>query len=350
MADPVVKDGRSGGPRLLALAGAALLVVGALVVRGRLDDDGGGGARATGDLVVVCPPDLGDLCETVLGDDYQVEVEDPVVTRDALIEAPSADAVDGDLWLVPRPWPEAVGAQRERDRVPVLTGEPTAPVARSPVLMAVFDDRATALEQGPCGGELAWSCIGDATGRPWDAMGGDAAWGTVKTGLTDPSSSMGLAVLGAATADYVGTLDYATNEITNELMNWLSAFSAYPAGTNAVDAMLTEGAGRYFAVGALEVTARKAAGRPGFRVVVPGDVITADLVVVPIGGNARDADGATDLAAHGDLLDALAEAGWRVEDRDLAPGIDAELDLPRSDNLPSGDVLRPLLSAWQDLG
>ena len=350
MPDPVVSGTRPAGPRVLALIIAVVLVLGAVVLRSRLDgDDADTGTRGPGDLVVVCPPDLGALCQATLGDDYQVRVEDPVATRDGLIEAPTADAVEGDLWLVPAPWAEAVGAQRERDRVPVLTGEPTAPLARSPVLLAVSDERATALEQGPCGGQLTWTCVGDATGRPWDTMGGQAAWGTVKAGLTDPASALGLPVLGAATAGYVGTLDYATNEISGELMSWLGAFAEYPAAPNAVDAMLTEGAGRYFAVGALEVTARKAAGRPGFRVVVPDDVITADLVVVPIGRNAQDGDGAGAVAGHGDLLDALAAAGWRVEGRDLAPGIDPALDLPRDDNLPSGDVLRPLLTSWQDL-
>jgi hypothetical protein len=349
MADPLA-DERPGGPRLAALAIAVVLVLVAVVVRGRLDgDDTGSGGGSNGDLVLVCPTDLGDLCEATLGTRYQVRVEDPVTTRDALIEAPTADAVVGDLWLVPAPWAEAVGAQRERDRVPVATGEATAPLGRSPVLLAVSDERATALENGPCGGQLTWTCLGDATGRPWSTVGGQAAWGTVKAGLSDPTSAMGLPVLGAATAGYVGTFDYATNEITGTLMSWLAAFAAYPAATNAVDVMLTEGAGRYFAVGALEVTARKAAGRPGFRVVVPDDVITADLVVVPIGRNARDRDGADDLAGDDVLLDALASAGWRVEGRDLAPGVDPGIDLPREDNLPSGDVLRPLLSAWQDL-
>jgi hypothetical protein len=78
-------------------------------------------------------------------------------------------------------------------------------------------------------------------------------------------------------------------------------------------------------------------------VVVPEPLATADLVVVPIGTNARDAEGAEELAGNDTLLDALASAGWRVEGRDLAPGIDAGLRLPQSDNLPSGDVLRPLL-------
>lgn len=351
MADPVVSGNRPAGPRLLALAGAVVLVLGAVVVRGRLDsDDGDTSTRGPDDLVVVCPPDLADLCELTLGEDYQIRIEEPVATRDALIEAPTADGIEGDLWLVPATWAEAVSAQRERDRVPVLTGQATSPVARSPVLLAVSDERAAALEQGPCGGMLTWTCLGDATGRPWDTVGGDATWGTVKAGLADPASALGLAVLGAATAGYVGTFDYATNEISGELMSWLDAFAAYPAAPNAVDVMLTEGAGRYFAVGALEVTARKAAGRPGFRVVVPDDVITADLVVVPIGRNAQDRDGADDLAGRATLLDALAEAGWRVEGRDLAAGIDPALTLPRGDNLPSGDVLRPLLSAWQDLG
>ena len=211
MADPVVSGDRpAAGPRLLALGVAVVLVLGAVVLRSRLDgDDGDTGSRGPGDLVVVCPPDLDDLCDATLSDDYEVRVEDPIATRDRLIEAPSADGVEGDLWLIPAPWAEAVGAQRERDRVPVLTGEPTAPLARSPVLLAVSDERATALEEGPCGGPLTWTCVGDATGRPWDTVGGRAEWGTVKAGLTDPASALGLPVLGAATAGYVGTLDYA---------------------------------------------------------------------------------------------------------------------------------------------
>ena len=148
-------------------------------------------------------------------------------------------------------------------------------------------------------------------------------------------------MLGAATAGYVGTLDYATNEITGTVMSWLGAFAAYPAATNAVDVMLTEGAGRYFAVGALEVTARKAADRPGFRVVVPDDVITADLVVVPIGDNAQDADGADDLAADAELLDGLATEGWRVDGRDLAPGIDPTLELPGATTSPAATSSAP---------
>ena len=77
-------SGPGAGPRLLALAGAVVLVLGAVVVRSRLDDgDGGAGSRSAGDLVVVCPPDLGDVCEATLGD-YEVRVEEPVATRDAL--------------------------------------------------------------------------------------------------------------------------------------------------------------------------------------------------------------------------------------------------------------------------
>jgi hypothetical protein len=349
MADPITGNGLSRGPRLLALAGAVALVLGAVAIRGKLDG-GDGGENGQSGLTVVCPPDIGDLCEATLGDSYEVRVEDPLTTRDDLIEAPTPEAVAGELWLVPAPWAEAVGAQRERDRAPVVTGPPTAPVARSPVLLAVSDERATALEQGPCGGKLEWSCVGDATGRQWDAVGGDPNWGAVKAGITDPTSALGLPVLGAAVAGRLGTSGYSSGEVNGQVVTWLSAFADYPTGTDGVDVMLTEGAGRYFAVGALEVTARRAALQPGFRVVVPEPLATADLVVVPIGTNARDAEGAEELAGNDTLLDALASAGWRVEGRDLAPGIDAGLRLPQSDNLPSGDVLRPLLGAWQELG
>jgi hypothetical protein len=79
-------------------------------------------------------------------------------------------------------------------------------------------------------------------------------------------------------------------------------------------------------------------------------VATADLVVVPIGANAGDGGSADDLAGNRGLRDALADAGWRVDSHDLARGVDRDLKLPAKSNLPSGDVLLPLLQSWQQLG
>jgi hypothetical protein len=349
----------AGGRRLLAVAGAVVLVVVALVVRSRLDDGGGtstdggsGGGGGGGDRTLICPPDLAEACQAAVADDdgLRVRTEDPLTTTNALIAATSGPAVKGDLWLVPAPWAEAVAAQRQRDRHTALTGKPTDPIARSPVVLAMWDDRAAALEQGRCHDKIAWKCVGDAAGRPWTESGGEAAWGTAKAGLTDPTTSMGLPVLGAAAGGYLDRAEYSSNDFSGGLLGWLAALATYRADSDGVDVMITRGAGSFFAVGALETTGRAAAGNPRLRVVVPKPVATADLVVVPIGANTGDRGSADDLAGNRGLLDALADAGWRVDGHDLARGVERDLKLPAESNLPSGDVLLPLLQSWQQLG
>ena len=77
--------------------------------------------------------------------------------------------------------------------------------------------------------------------------------------------------------------------------------------------------------------------------------MTADLVAVPLVEEGVDSDAAEDLADDGDLLDALAEAGWRVDGRDPAEGVDTGVELPDQGSLPAGDVLRVLLQRWSQL-
>jgi hypothetical protein len=358
VADPIISGGPGRGDsrrRFLALGGAAVLVLVAVAVRGRIDDGGGsGGEGGGGERTLICASELEDVCQAAAAADadLRVRMQDALDTADALIAATSTDDVEGDLWLVTSPFAEAVAAERDRTRQAPITGDATGPIARSPVMLALFSERADALAAAECAGEIDWVCVGEATGRQWSSVGGEAAWGTVKAGLVDPTSASGLPVLGAATAGYLGTGDYFTNDVSGDVLNWLGAFAGYPADTNAVDAMLTQGPGVYFAVGALEATARKAVDRPGYQAVVPEPLAVADLVVVPIGADGDDggaAGAATDLAGDDALLDALAESGWRVEGRDLAAGIDPDLELPDDDGLPSGDVLLPLLQSWQGL-
>ena len=107
--------------------------------------------------------------------------------------------------------------------------------------------------------------------------------------------------------------------------------------------MVTRGPGAFGAAGALEVTAREAAGRDGFRVLYPAPVTTADLVAVPIGDAGDDAD---ELAGDGALRQALAESGWRVDGEPAAEGVDTSVELPDDDGLPSGGVVQALLDLW----
>jgi Bacterial extracellular solute-binding protein len=331
-----------------ALAAALALIVAAVLVRDALDDEGdsAGGASAGRDTTVVCPTELADACAE-LPDDVTVRVEPASVTADGLIAAQDVDEADADVWLAPAPWAELVVDARERAGAPALVGEPSTVIARSPVVLALWNDRAAALESGACGEPVGWRCLGDVADRPWDTVGGPSAWGRVNVGLTDPETAAGLVVLGGAASGYFDTAEYAANDLDGEFSGWLGALGAQAgaAATDVVNEMLTRGAGQFSAVGALEADALDAADRDGVRVIYPAPVATADLVAIPIG----DAEGAAgDIAGNGDLRRALARAGWRVDGEPPAAGIDRDVELPADDSLPGGGVLGALLARWNE--
>lgn len=342
--------------RVLAIGASIALVGVAFVIRGRGGDDGSGGGGGDGGAeVLVCPPELADACEAAAGGDREVRVEEAQVTADALTDPTTSATFDGDVWLVPRSWVEAVSVPRDLAGQDPVLAEPSGTIARSPVVLVVASGRVAALESGVCGGSIGWRCVGDAADGPWTATGGEENWGTVRAGIGRPSGAGGLTLLGAAVADYLDDPGFASNDFGGPLDNWLLrlAASAVPANSpTAVDDMTTQGPGYLAVLGTLEATALPAFSRDAVQVVVPEPVVTADLVAVSIlgpGDDAADNDAGNELADDGDLREALASAGWRVDGQDLADGLDPDLALPDSPGVPGGDVLRALLQRWSDL-
>lgn len=341
---------------LAAVAGAALLIVAAVVVRGALDEDSSGGGAGAGDISVVCPPELADACGMLEAD---TRVEPVATTAAALSSVEQADALDADVWLAPAAWAGLVTDARDRAGLPALVGEPSAVIARSPVTIVAWSDRAAALEGGACRGPIAWRCLGDVAERPWGpSVGGEGIPGRVEVGLTGPDTAAGLVVLGGAANGYFGGEPYASNDFGGGFSTWLAALGANarsaPASGDVVNDMLTRGRGQYTAVGAIEADARRAADRDDVLVIYPAPVTTADLVAIPLGdpgsdGAANAADAAADLAADGGLRAALADQGWRVAGEPLASGVAAGVELPDGDGLPVGGVLGALAARWNDV-
>jgi hypothetical protein len=336
------------GRRALALGASVGLVALAFAVRGG-GDDGGGGAGGAGDRLV-CATELRDVCEE-LADDYDVTVEDAATTAEHLLGIVGADEAAADVWLAPRPWVEAVEVARRLAGHAAVTGPASDTIARTPVVLVVQENRADALA-GACGGDIAWQCVGDAAGGPWTDAGGQPTWGTVKAGIADPAAGANLVTLGAATADFLDDPGFASNDFDGALDNWLSGLAATAPAADRPDSvgeMITGGAGIIAVLGTVEAQAGPALQSDVVRVVVPEPVVTADLVAVPIVAEGEDGGGADDLAGDGDLLDALATDGWRVDGRDPAEGIDPGVTLPDQGNIPMGDVLWVLLQRWLQL-
>jgi Bacterial extracellular solute-binding protein len=326
-----------------AIVAAVVMVVAAVAIRARIDD-----ARNTdGDARLVCAGELAQAC-TELDDavgGLDVTIESAGVTALRLSELPDSELEDPPLdgWLVPGPWPEMVDILRaERSLRPMFEESPTT-VARSPLVIAVRDERARVLEEGPCAGTVGWRCLGDVAGSPWDDVGGDFP-GEVKVGHTDPTTSAeGLLVLAQATRDFVGRVEYDLSDLeTPEFQSWANRLvgSTPPSAAPFEEMLSAFPTAVYDAAGATEANAgTELAGasrdrRDAFTLLYPDPVATADVVLGLTNSKTRDED-IVDLAAGGRARQELAEDGWRVEGQPLADGLRKQLDLPDGTNLPS---------------
>ena len=288
--------------RVFALLAAVTLVIGAVLVRGVIDDDGGDD-RGSSVVRIVCAAELQAACDalsTTRGVEVRVE---SVATTAGHLNSASADDPGLEIWVAPAPWPEIVDGNRARAGTPALFAE-QVPLARSDLAAVVPESI------GPCD----WACLGDRAttdlrfgGRPLD------------TGL-------GLLHAAAFTAGRLGTTDYASNDLDTATRAWLrgiaDSLDPVPSPVTRMlqirasfDVALTHGAEAEQALATASEDRRT-----GLSVTYPDPVIS----VVAVAAAARGVDVPDQLA------DALHTAGWS------APADDPS-------GLPSAGVLTALV-------
>jgi hypothetical protein len=345
--------------RLLALFVAAALIGAALVIPGLLDgsDGNGGGGGSDEPLSLLCSEELG-VCDALAQahPDIDVTVAPAGTSADELATG-DLRSLGYDGWLTFGREAEIARDARERAGLPRTLGRPTVPIARSPLVLAVWKDRGDVLASR-CAGEPDWRCIGDVAGASWASIGGESAWGTVKPGHADPAlDGDGLLVIGQAATDFFGRSDLSRDDYTDDaFLDWFGRLERsirFDPGS-AFERMLVGGPAIYDVVGTTEAEAAplladaSADRRAQLRLLYPSPVASADVVYVPITG----APGAADL---GDVLTgddgrgALAEAGWRVDGEPRAKGIPTKPVLPARPNLPSAGSLQALLETWREV-
>lgn len=354
--------------RVLAVLGAVAMVAAGFGVRGWLDDRDGGSSSGSGGsttdrdeastdgsaATLLCDDSLGTVCDTLAAefDDLTVDVRDAGTVLDELTEQ-GFEAGDAgyDGWLAPNPLPEMLRDERDRAGLSPVLAESTATLARSPLVVAAWGERADALAPSCEDESITWRCIGDHAGEAWADVGGQPTWGDVEPGFASPQDdSLGILVAGQASTSFFGDAGFASNDFdTDGFRGWLrnleDSVPRFPStvGTPLVQ-MLTLGPSSYDFVGTTEAeTAREVAGTRDEEAVVvlyPAPMATADVVLAPIDG-APGAERLTEILESSQAAAALNGAGWRVEGETPIDGV-GDQDLPDDDGLPRAGVLLAL--------
>jgi hypothetical protein len=339
--------------RVFAVVAAAAMVAGSLAVRSALDRDRSEAAQV---LRLTCGTELDAACSRMAEQDdrLMLTVEPAGVTADRLASVQGADAgLDG--WLVPAPWPDIVDGRRRARALPALFAGERPTVARSPLVLAVWKDRAAALgTRCPPPAGLGWRCLGEAAGTPggWSAVGGRPEWGPVKPGHASPDTDgIGLLVLGQAVAGWFGRADLSTADLEDEAFTrWFAGLErAVPtAAGSPLQSMVVVGPAAFDAAGTIEAEAgplvAASARRDALTLLYPSPMATAD-VVLATAGEQRVASSLRDVVRGDDGRRALTDAGWRV-------GAGSRPDAPplaASSGLPSPGLLDALRGRWREV-
>jgi hypothetical protein len=335
--------------RLLALLAAVAMVVIALVLRDRIGSDDH--AEADGAARLTCATELAPVCAALADgrDDVVVEVEEALVTGDRVAASPAdGDDLGLDAWLTLAPVAAMSAEARQRALLPPVLGEPTAPLATSPLVVVAWEDRAEILAEA-CGGEVSWRCVGERAGQPWDALGGPASWGPVAPAHPDADvSATGLLTLAHATASWFERTGYASNDFSepgfgawfDQLERSITSFPTPPR--TPLDEMLSMGPSTFDLTGSVESVATSAIEgsrvEEDLRVLYPSPMAVAEVVLAPTEGSSAGAR-LRDLLGSPAGAEALAAAGWQVAE----PGTS-----PVDPGLPRPGVLEALRERWRE--
>ncbi len=276
-----------------------------------------------------------------------------------LVAARSGQEVGFDAWLVPAPWVDLVKQARQRNGLAPILGGAVGPLARSPVVMVVPEDRAAVL-RGFCQDGIDWACVGRAVEQPWSGIGGQAGWGLLKPAHDAPTRATGLVVLGQAVADRVGSATFSSRDLAaDDFRRWFTALERAvvdfgEGGSTPLEDLLRFGPSRVDIVGTTEATAARLLDQAGARgagltVTWPEPVVTVDLVLVPVIGHEQAATRIVAAATDAAVGQALAAQGWRTGDappQHLAGDAPA---LPETSGAPSGGALEALVLLFNEV-
>ena len=342
--------------RLGALAVAVLVIAGAVVLRHHIDDDSvssgaSGGGSAT--VALTCTTELAAVCDALVKADPSVRATvEPAGVTAAKLEAASG-AIEGiDGWLVEAPWPDIVDGARQSTGTPSAFATTTGVLARSPLVMAMWNDRLAAILPNCEDGALTWNCVSGVAGEQWSNIGGESAWQTVKPGFADPiDDGIGALVLAQAASSFLRTTNVSRADFeTDEFQNWVTQLASAVPQNPTFEDMLTIGPSAVDVVGTTEAEAGPglAASRDKDKITItyPAPMATADVVLASVDG----ASGGERLASivSGDAgRRALAASGWRVPGQPVVDGVDSSVTLPSASGLPAPGVIDALRDAWK---
>ncbi len=334
--------------RLAALVVAIALVAGALWLRSRIDGDsatagpggtttvpGSGPASSTTNLV--CITELAEVCRAAAaaanGSATSITVEAAGTTIDRLAAAEDPGEV---AWLTLAPLPQLVDDLRSRaGLVPLFVD--SVPIASSKLVLVGRTPQMGVLA-AHCGGAVTWTCLGDAAGRPWSDIGGQAAWGAVQPAHEAPASSAtGLLSFANAVVGFFGRADLASADLESDAFtDWVRRLERSipsfggPQGTPFEQFLLLPQI-NVVATTEAEVNASAGARRSELTVAYPAPMAQADVVLATSAGTDLP-DGVVD-----ELATASTAAGWESPSA-ASPG-----------GLPSPGLLQALRQLWSEV-